>query len=186
MPVPVLREGRADPDSTWHAARDLVQQPVGPRPGRIPIMIGGNSPRAQRLAVRHTDIWSWYPEERSHVDEFAPRLVTLEAAFAQVGHDSATIGRSAGVSVAIGARRVATTAGSPAYPNRSRTRSTRSDGPGSPASRSRGTIVASSISRATSGSHHLSGRTPYTGLIRLPRGYMSFACRRAWYGARRY
>jgi alkanesulfonate monooxygenase SsuD/methylene tetrahydromethanopterin reductase-like flavin-dependent oxidoreductase (luciferase family) len=65
----------------------------------IPIMIGGNGPRAQRLAASHADVWSCYPEERSHVDEFAPRLASLEAACELIGRDPATLRRSAGVSV---------------------------------------------------------------------------------------
>ena len=97
--VPLLREGRADHEGQWHTARDLPQTPVGPRPGRIPLMIGGNGPRGQRLAVRLADIWSGYPEEHSHIDEFAPRLATLEAICAELGRDPATIGRSAGVQV---------------------------------------------------------------------------------------
>lgn len=97
--VPLLRDGRADFEGTWHAARDLPQAPVGPRPGRIPIMIGGIGPRGQRLAARYADIWSCYPESRSHVDEFAPRLATLDAICVELGRDPASIGRSAGVEV---------------------------------------------------------------------------------------
>jgi alkanesulfonate monooxygenase SsuD/methylene tetrahydromethanopterin reductase-like flavin-dependent oxidoreductase (luciferase family) len=97
--VPLLRDGRADFEGRFHAAHDLTQQPVGPRPGRIPILIGGNGPRAQRNAVRYADIWSCYAEERSHVDEFGPRIGSLEAVCAELGRDPASIGRSAGVSV---------------------------------------------------------------------------------------
>ena len=97
--VPLLRGGRANFEGRWHAARDAAQLPVGPRPGQIPIMIGGNGPRAQRLAARHADIWSCYPEERSHVDEFAPRLASLDAICAELGRDPASLGRSATVSV---------------------------------------------------------------------------------------
>lgn len=97
--VPLLRGGHADFEGTWHAARDLRQVPVGPRPGRIPIMIGGIGPKGQRLAARYADIWSCYPEERSHMDEFGPRLLSLEAVCADVGRDPATLGRSAGVQV---------------------------------------------------------------------------------------
>ncbi len=97
--IPLLREGHADFEGTWHAARDLHQVPVGPRPGRIPIMIGGNGPKGQRYAARLADIWSGWAEERSHVDEFAPRLASLEAICAEVGRDPGTLGRSAGVSV---------------------------------------------------------------------------------------
>lgn len=95
--VPLLREGRADFEGRWHAARELIQQPVGPRPNAIPILIGGNGPRGQRAAARHADIWSGYAEERAHVDELGPRLATLDAICEEVGRDPSTIGRSAGV-----------------------------------------------------------------------------------------
>ena len=72
--VPLLRQGRADFEGTFHAARDLEQRPLGPRPGRIPIMIGAKGPKMLRLAALHADIWSWYVEERSDLDEFGPRL----------------------------------------------------------------------------------------------------------------
>jgi alkanesulfonate monooxygenase SsuD/methylene tetrahydromethanopterin reductase-like flavin-dependent oxidoreductase (luciferase family) len=97
--VPLLRQGRADFEGTYHAARDLEQRPVGPRPGRIPIMIGAQGPKMLRLAALHADIWSWYVNERSDLSEFGPRLAALEAACAEVGRDPATIGKSAGIVV---------------------------------------------------------------------------------------
>ena len=97
--VPLLRQGRADFEGTFHAARDLEHRPVGPRPGRIPIMIGAKGPKMLRLAALHADIWSWYVEERSDLEEFGPRLAALEAACVEVGRDPATIGRSAGIVV---------------------------------------------------------------------------------------
>jgi alkanesulfonate monooxygenase SsuD/methylene tetrahydromethanopterin reductase-like flavin-dependent oxidoreductase (luciferase family) len=97
--VPLLRQGRADFEGTFHAARDLEQRPLGPRPGGIPIMIGAKGPRMLRLAALHADIWSWFVEERSDLTEFGPRLAALEAACAEVGRDPATVGRSAGIVV---------------------------------------------------------------------------------------
>lgn len=97
--VPLLRGSRADFEGMYHAARDLEHRPVGPRPGRIPIMIGAKGPRMLRLAARHADVWSWYVEERSDLVEFGPRLAALEAACLEVGRDPATIGRSAGIVV---------------------------------------------------------------------------------------
>jgi alkanesulfonate monooxygenase SsuD/methylene tetrahydromethanopterin reductase-like flavin-dependent oxidoreductase (luciferase family) len=97
--VPLLRTGHADFEGTWHAARDLPQAPVGPRPNAIPLLIGGNGPKGQRHAVRHADIWSAYVEERAHVDEMGPRIASLESICAVEGRDPATIGRSVGVSV---------------------------------------------------------------------------------------
>ncbi len=97
--VPLLRQGRADFEGTFHAAHDLEHRPVGPRPGRIPIMIGAKGPKMLRLAALHADIWSWYVEERSDLSEFGPRLAALEAACVEVGRDPATIGKSAGIVV---------------------------------------------------------------------------------------
>lgn len=97
--IPLLRGGRADFEGTWHAAHDLPQMPLGPRPGAIPILIGGNGPRGQRAAARHADIYSCYVEELAHIDEVRPRLESLDAICDELGRDPATIGRSVGVSV---------------------------------------------------------------------------------------
>jgi alkanesulfonate monooxygenase SsuD/methylene tetrahydromethanopterin reductase-like flavin-dependent oxidoreductase (luciferase family) len=97
--VALLRGGRADFEGTYHAARDLEHRPVGPRPGRIPLMIGAKGPKMLRQAALHADIWSWYVEQRSDLDEFGPRVAALEVACAEVGRDPATIGRSAGIVV---------------------------------------------------------------------------------------
>src|SRR6185503_15181886 len=97
--VPLLRTGHAEFDGTFHAARDLEQRPIGPRPGRIPIMIGAKGPKMLQLAARHADLWSWYVEEQSDLAEFGPRLAALEAACVEVGRDPTTIGKSAGIVV---------------------------------------------------------------------------------------
>jgi alkanesulfonate monooxygenase SsuD/methylene tetrahydromethanopterin reductase-like flavin-dependent oxidoreductase (luciferase family) len=97
--VPLLRQGRADFEGTFHAARDLEHRPVGPRPGRIPIMIGAKGPKMLRLAALHADIWSWYVQERSDLAEFGPQLAAIEAACVEAGRDPASIGKSAGIVV---------------------------------------------------------------------------------------
>ncbi len=97
--IPLLREGRATFEGTFHAARDLEQRPLGPRPGRIPIMIGAKGPKMLHLAARHADIWSWFAEERSDLLELGPRLAAFEAACVDVGRDPATVGKSAGIVV---------------------------------------------------------------------------------------
>jgi alkanesulfonate monooxygenase SsuD/methylene tetrahydromethanopterin reductase-like flavin-dependent oxidoreductase (luciferase family) len=97
--LPLLRQGRADFEGTFHAARSLEQRPLGPRPGGIPIMIGAKGPKMLRMAARHADIWSWFAEERSDLTEFGPRLAALESACAEVARDPGTIGRSAGIVV---------------------------------------------------------------------------------------
>src|SRR4029079_14190985 len=95
--LPLRRQGRADFEGTFHSARSLAQRPVGPRPGRIPIMIGAKGPRMLRLAALHADIWSWFAEERSDLAELEPRLAALEAACIEVDRDPASIGKSAGI-----------------------------------------------------------------------------------------
>jgi alkanesulfonate monooxygenase SsuD/methylene tetrahydromethanopterin reductase-like flavin-dependent oxidoreductase (luciferase family) len=97
--VPLLRQGRADFEGTYHAAHDLEHRPVGPRPGRIPIVMGAKGPKMLQLAVRHAATWSWYVEERSDLSEFGPRLDALLAACDVAGRDPASIGRSAGIVV---------------------------------------------------------------------------------------
>jgi len=97
--VPLLRDGRAEFEGSHHAARALLHQPTGPRPGRIPLLIGAKGPRMLDIAVRRADIWSWYVEERSDLDEFRPRLEAMLAACEAAGRDPATIGRSAGIIV---------------------------------------------------------------------------------------
>ena len=76
---PLLRAGHADVEGVFHAAHDLEQLPVGPRPGRIPIMIGAKGPRMLRVAASHADVWSWFAQERSDVAAFAPLLEALVA-----------------------------------------------------------------------------------------------------------
>jgi alkanesulfonate monooxygenase SsuD/methylene tetrahydromethanopterin reductase-like flavin-dependent oxidoreductase (luciferase family) len=98
--VPLLRGGRADFAGSYHTARDLEQRPLGPRPGRIPLMIGGHGPKMLRLAATHADIWSAYAEQRDDVEEFIGKLAAFEAACAEVGRDPATVGKSAGISIA--------------------------------------------------------------------------------------
>jgi alkanesulfonate monooxygenase SsuD/methylene tetrahydromethanopterin reductase-like flavin-dependent oxidoreductase (luciferase family) len=97
--VPLLRTGHADFEGTFHAARDLEQRPVGPRPSRIPIMIGAKGPKMLGLAARHAEIWSWYVEERSDLDEFGPKLAAFEQACVDIGRDPGTVGKSAGIIV---------------------------------------------------------------------------------------
>jgi alkanesulfonate monooxygenase SsuD/methylene tetrahydromethanopterin reductase-like flavin-dependent oxidoreductase (luciferase family) len=96
---PLLRDGYAAFEGRYHAARGLVQAPRGPRPGGIPLMIGGNGPKGMRHAVRHADTWSAYVEEQATVEEVGPRIATLEAICAAEGRDPASIGRSIGAYV---------------------------------------------------------------------------------------
>ncbi|MDH4334995.1 MAG: LLM class flavin-dependent oxidoreductase, partial [Chloroflexota bacterium] len=97
--VPLLRAGRADFHGAFHSATDLEQRPRGPRPGGVPIMLGGHGPRTMRLAVEHADIWSAYATESSLPVAFEAMLVALDAACAAAARDPGSLGRSIGVMV---------------------------------------------------------------------------------------
>ena len=56
----LLRTGRCDFEGAYYTARDCVLAPPGPRPGAIPIMIGGEGPRMMRLVARYADEWNGF------------------------------------------------------------------------------------------------------------------------------
>lgn len=97
--VPLLRTGHAEFEGRFHTARNLDEVPQGPRPNRIPLMLGVLGEKGFRLAAKHADIWSSYATERTDMVEFGPRLAAFEAACVEVGRDPTTIGRSAGVDI---------------------------------------------------------------------------------------
>jgi alkanesulfonate monooxygenase SsuD/methylene tetrahydromethanopterin reductase-like flavin-dependent oxidoreductase (luciferase family) len=97
--VPLLRDGQVTFAGEFHSAKDLEQRPRGPRPGRIPIVLGAHGQRTMRLAVQHADIWSCYATESSLPDAFAGYVHLLDEACEQAGRDPASIGRSVGVVV---------------------------------------------------------------------------------------
>lgn len=95
--VPLLREGHADFYGEFHSATDLEQRPRGPRPGGVPIMLGGHGPRTMRLAVQHADIWSAYATESSMPGAFEAMLAALDLVCAAAGREPGSLGRSIGV-----------------------------------------------------------------------------------------
>ena len=92
--LPLIRDGRADVHGEFHQANDLIQLPRGPRPGRIPLMLGLLGPKGIRLAARHADIWSTYVSEANDLSELGPKMDDFRAACAEVGRDLDSIGRS--------------------------------------------------------------------------------------------
>lgn len=97
--VPLMRGGRATFEGKYHAARDLIQTPIGPRPNAIPLLIGGQKQKGMRFAALNGDIWSTYAEKLSSLEELGPRLSLFEDVCAEVERDPETIGRAAGLSV---------------------------------------------------------------------------------------
>jgi alkanesulfonate monooxygenase SsuD/methylene tetrahydromethanopterin reductase-like flavin-dependent oxidoreductase (luciferase family) len=97
--VPALRGETVSQDGKYHRARQLEIRPRGPRPGRIPLMLGGHGPRTMRLAAQYADIWSAFATESSLPKWFEPMLGQIEEACLGEGRDPGTLGRSIGVFV---------------------------------------------------------------------------------------
>ena len=95
--VSLLRTGEADHAGEYHTAKNQVLAPRGPRPGNIPLMLGGHGPRTVGLAVRHADIWSAYGTESSLPEAFAERIALVDRICEEQGRDPASLRRSVGV-----------------------------------------------------------------------------------------
>lgn len=87
----------------FHVADGLVVRPRGPRTGRIPLMMGGHGPRTMSAAARHADIWSAFATTSSLPDAFRGMTHSLDQICDDVGRDPASLQRSVGVFVDVGA-----------------------------------------------------------------------------------
>lgn len=91
----LLRTGRCDFEGAYHTTRDCVLAPAGPRPGAIPIMIGGEGPRMMRLVARYADEWNGFAVWKKPAPEVVrPLLARLDEACAALGRDPASVRRS--------------------------------------------------------------------------------------------
>jgi alkanesulfonate monooxygenase SsuD/methylene tetrahydromethanopterin reductase-like flavin-dependent oxidoreductase (luciferase family) len=98
--VPLLRgEAAVTYDGEYHQATDAEVRPRGPRPGRVPLMMGGHSPRTMTAAATHADIWSAFATTSSLPEAFKSLTEQLDAICAEMDRDPASIGRSVGVFV---------------------------------------------------------------------------------------
>lgn len=97
--VPLLRGQPVTFTGAFHHATGAEVLPRGPRPGKIPLMLGGLSPRTMTLAATHADIWSAYAQESSLPSAFKEMIEQLDRICEGVGRDPATLGRSLGVFV---------------------------------------------------------------------------------------
>ena len=100
--VPLLRGQPATFHGEFHHADGAEVLPRGPRPGRIPLMLGGQAPRTMMLAATHADIWSAYATMSSWPEAFAPLITQLEQICEGIGRDPATLGRSVGIHAVVG------------------------------------------------------------------------------------
>jgi alkanesulfonate monooxygenase SsuD/methylene tetrahydromethanopterin reductase-like flavin-dependent oxidoreductase (luciferase family) len=89
----LLRTGRSDFHGTYYESDDAQLLPRGPRPNKIPIIVGTNGERLLRLTARHADGWNttWIADP----GELDPLMAAVDAACQEVGRDPATLKRSA-------------------------------------------------------------------------------------------
>ncbi len=95
----LLANGSSTFSGEFHTAVGQVLVPRGPRPGGIPLMLGGQGPRTMRLAVQHADIWSTYANGSSEADTFVPLIERLTAICETHDRDPSTLARSIGIFV---------------------------------------------------------------------------------------
>jgi alkanesulfonate monooxygenase SsuD/methylene tetrahydromethanopterin reductase-like flavin-dependent oxidoreductase (luciferase family) len=96
----LLRTGHADYHGEFHSAHDCKLIPRGPRPNRIPLMIGSTGDRMLRLTLPHVDLWNiWYADYGNSVEGIRPHLDRLDRLCDEVGRDPRDVGRTAAVLV---------------------------------------------------------------------------------------
>lgn len=110
--VPLLRgEAGVTFNGQFHHAEDAEVRPRGPRPGRVPLMMGGHSTRTMTAAATHADIWSGYATSSSLPEAFRSLTEQLDRICEKIGRDPASLGRSVGVFVEPGEARSAEATG---------------------------------------------------------------------------
>ena len=95
----LLRNGESTFSGDYHSTVRQTTAPRGPRPGSIPLMLGGHGPRTMRLAAKHADIWSAFATESSLAEAFAPMIERLDTVCEAHSREPSTLGRSIGVFV---------------------------------------------------------------------------------------
>jgi alkanesulfonate monooxygenase SsuD/methylene tetrahydromethanopterin reductase-like flavin-dependent oxidoreductase (luciferase family) len=91
----LLRTGRSDFEGAYYTTKDCVLAPAGPRPGAIPIMIGGEGPKMMGLAARYAEEWNGFAVWETPTPEFfLPLLARLDEACTAAGRDPSTVRRS--------------------------------------------------------------------------------------------
>jgi probable F420-dependent oxidoreductase len=96
----MLRTGRADHDGRLESARGARNQPRGPRPSGLPVMVGAAGPRMLRLTAELADEWN---AGMCSPEDLVPMLAAVDAACAAAGRDPRTLSRSAETLVDTGA-----------------------------------------------------------------------------------
>jgi alkanesulfonate monooxygenase SsuD/methylene tetrahydromethanopterin reductase-like flavin-dependent oxidoreductase (luciferase family) len=95
----LLRTGSSTFSGEYHTTVRQTSAPRGPRPGGIPLMLGGHGPRTMRLAAAHADLWSAYVTKSSEAEAFAGMIEQVTSICESQGRDPASLSRSIGIFV---------------------------------------------------------------------------------------
>jgi len=97
----LIREGKVDVEGTYYSAKDCELRPRGPRPGKIPIMVGTFSgERMMRLTAKHADHWNvWANTTGNRASGVPPLMEKMDGFCREIGRDPATLERSCAVMV---------------------------------------------------------------------------------------
>ena len=95
----LLRHGQIDFSGTYYQARECELRPSGPRPGGIPLLIGGNGPRVLQLAAQYADLTNGWLVGQDLTATLAPQQAGVNAACLAVGREPHTLARTVTVEV---------------------------------------------------------------------------------------
>ncbi len=96
----LLRDGAVDFEGRFYAARDCELLPRGPRPGRLPLLIGSNGPRMLRITMADADAWnSWFADFGNRPEGIGRLRDIVDAACRDVGRDPTEVSRTVAVMV---------------------------------------------------------------------------------------
>ena len=92
----LLRTGSSSAGGRHYVTDDARLLPLGPRPGAIPVLIGGEGPRMLGLVARYADAYNtaWYGWPGPRLDA---RLTAIRAACERIGRDPSNLDLTVGV-----------------------------------------------------------------------------------------
>jgi alkanesulfonate monooxygenase SsuD/methylene tetrahydromethanopterin reductase-like flavin-dependent oxidoreductase (luciferase family) len=95
----LLRHGQIDFTGSYYQARECELRPLSPRPGGIPLLIGGSGARVLQLAAQYADLTNGWLVGQDFATALAPHQAAVDAACLAVGREPQTLGRTVTVEV---------------------------------------------------------------------------------------
>jgi alkanesulfonate monooxygenase SsuD/methylene tetrahydromethanopterin reductase-like flavin-dependent oxidoreductase (luciferase family) len=97
----LLRHGQIDFSGAYYQAHACELRPLGPRPGAIPILIGGNGARMLQLAAQYADLTNAWLVGQDLAAALAPHQAGVDAACLAVGRKAQTLARTVTVEIKV-------------------------------------------------------------------------------------